>query len=223
MSITYIDILIFSIFIVLVFAIYKMLKTDKKVLSVTIVKNASILGTGKIQTLTEKKEENNNEDDLKSFINEIEKQANYNLIFNQLKRMDKSFSLLQFFNEIREFFKTIFSSFYNRDIKNITPQLSCEVLKKFQGEIDTLNKNKQSIIADLVRVKNINIKDIKMNKKKLTVMVEFITEQTAILKDKNDKIIKGDDNKIENIKDFWCITKDYSVKHPMWALEKTIG
>ena len=223
MNITSIDIAVLGIFLIIMFAIYKMLKTDKNILSVKVIKLNSVLPTNKINVLDDKKDENISGEDFKSFISEIEKQASYNLIFSQLKKYDKSFSPLQLLGEIREFFKTIFDSFYSRDIEKITMHLSNDVLQKFQTEIDDLNKKKQIIVADLVRVKNINVKDMKMIKKKLTIMVEFITEQTAILKDKNDKIIKGDDNKIESIKDFWCITKDFGIKNPVWQLEKTIG
>ena len=223
MTITSIDIVILGLFVAIVFAIYKMLKTDRNILSVKVIKLDNVLPTNKINVLDDKKNENITGEDLKSFVSEIEKQAGYNIIFKELKKYDKTFSPLQMFNDIREFFKTIFASFYARDIKKITPQLSNEVLQKFQTEIDELNKNKQTIVADLIRVKSINIKDIKMNKKKLIVMVEFITEQTACVKDENDKVIKGDDNKIESIKDFWCITKNYAIKNPTWELEKTIG
>ncbi len=223
MNITSVDIVILGVFVALIFAIYKMLKTDKNILSVKVIKLDSVLPSNKINILHDKKNENILGEDIKSFVTEIEKQANYNLIFTKLKSYDKTFSPSQLLIEIREFFKTIFNCFYNRDIQKLTPQLSNTVLQKFKTEIDELNKNKQIIVADLVRIKNINIKDIKLDKKKLIVMVEFITEQTAILKDENDKIIKGDDNKIENITDFWYITKDYSSKKPVWKLEKTIG
>ena len=223
MNITSVDIVILGIFITLMFAIYKMLKTNKNILSVKVIKLDSVLPANKINVLNDKKNENISKEDMKSFLSEIEKLENYNLIFKELKKYDKTFSSLQLFNEICDFFTVIFNSFYNRDIKKISSQLSDEVANKFKTEINELNKNKQVIVTDLIRIKHVDIKDIKMNKKKLTVMVEFITEQTAILKDENGKIIKGDDNKIENITDLWCITKNYSSKTPVWQLEKTIG
>ena len=66
------------------------------------------------------------------------------------------------------------------------------------------------------------IKDIKVAKNYANVIVEFITEQTGVIKDNSGKIIKGDDNKIDTIKDVWCFSKNLISKNSQWVLSATI-
>ena len=51
---------------------------------------------------------------------------------------------------------------------------------------------------------------------------EFVSEQTASLKNSEGKVLKGDDNQIETMTDVWCFSKDLTKKNPDWILEKTI-
>ena len=78
------------------------------------------------------------------------------------------------------------------------------------------------ITAEIVRFKTITIKDISLLKKKASVFVEFVSEQTASLKNSEGKVLKGDDNQIETMTDVWCFSKDLTKKNPDWILEKTI-
>ena len=205
------DIFMIVIFCIILFNIYRLLKSNKSAI-VTISNEKQLLPI--LNNTTNNELNKNDLPDNKDLIEGV----------LQIKKLDKNFLMLSFIDEVKKHFEIIFKSFYDRDINKIKQYLSKGLISKMQTEIDLLNKNKQMISAELIRIKTITVKNIYVSKKIVSIVVEFLSEQTAVIKNLSGKIIKGDDNKIETIKDSWCFTKDFSKKQNSdWILEKTIG
>lgn len=159
---------------------------------------------------------------LQSFVLETLKNESLDLKVQKLSKMDKSFEPQSFMAWAKDSFEYIFKSFYSNHDEKLKLKVSSDVLKEFDKYNKELSSNKQSITAEIIRFKSIMIKDINLSKKMANVIIEFVTEQTAAIKDENGKVVKGDDNQIETLRDIWCFTKDYSQKNPAWILSKTI-
>ena len=67
----------------------------------------------------------------------------------------------------------------------------------------------------------VEIKDHKQNKNMLEVTVEFVSEIISCIKDKEDKIISGDPEKVKKVHDVWKFSKDSRSKNPNWLLIDT--
>lgn len=85
-----------------------------------------------------------------------------------------------------------------------------------------LERKEQTLDTEIVRFKDIVIKDVNVENKFASIIIEFISEQTTVLKDSNGKIIKGDDNYLETINDVWVFARNYNVKNSKWLLYETV-
>ena len=214
-SLNYFDILIMVLFSVVSFSIYKMLKPENNSQNMAQFGGKTVKA-GKIVKIFKNKKA------LQSFVLETLKNESLDLKVQKLSKMDKSFEPQSFMAWAKDSFEYIFKSFYSNHDEKLKLKVSSDVLKEFDKYNKELSSNKQSITAEIIRFKSIMIKDINLSKKMANVIIEFVTEQTAAIKDENGKVVKGDDNQIETLKDIWCFTKDYSQKNPAWILSKTI-
>ena len=65
------------------------------------------------------------------------------------------------------------------------------------------------------------IREHNKNNNILEVTVDFVSEIISCVKDKNDKIIKGDPEKVKKVFDTWKFSKDATSKNPNWLLIET--
>ncbi len=214
-SLNYFDILIMILFSVVSFSIYKMLKPENNSQNVNPFGSKTVKA-GKIVKVFKNKKA------LQNFVLETLKNESLDLKVQKLSKMDKSFEPQSFMGWAKDSFEYIFKSFYSNHNEKLKLKVSEDVLKEFDKYNKQLSSNKQTITAEIIRFKSIMIKDVNLSKKLANIIIEFETEQTAVIKDETGKIVKGDDNQIETLKDVWCFTKDYSQKNPTWILSKTI-
>ncbi len=213
-TLNYFDILILILFSIVSFSIYKMLKPENNESVNTL--NPKNIKSGKIVKIFKNKKA------LQNFVLETLKNESLDLKVQKLAKMDKNFEPQNFMSWAKDSFEYIFKSFYSNHNEKIKLKVSDTVYKEFEKFNKELTSNKQSITAEIIRFKSIMIKDVNLSKKTADIVVQFETEQTAVIKDSAGKIIKGDDNQIETMKDIWCFTKDFSLKNPSWILSKTI-
>ncbi len=65
------------------------------------------------------------------------------------------------------------------------------------------------------------IKELIQNKNMLEVTVECVSEIISCIKDKDNKIISGDAQKVKKVLDTWKFTKDSTSKNPNWLIVDT--
>ena len=80
----------------------------------------------------------------------------------------------------------------------------------FESQIKAREKAGESLEITVISVKDPEIKNIKIEKKKNIAHIKlcFDSEQVQIMKDKNGKIIDGDNNQILAIKESWTFSKN---------------
>ena len=93
----------------------------------------------------------------------------------------------------------------------------------FNGKKKDIGKIVQVKIKDsnrntFIGVNSATIKEHKKIGKILNVTVNFIAEVITCIKDKDQKIISGDPEKIKKIYDTWVFSRDTSSSNPNWQL-----
>ena len=141
---------------------------------------------------------------------------------NRLYKIDKDFNLRSFAEDSKEIFKKILNFFEKKDRKNLKPLVSEKVYNVFNESIKELEKKEQTLDTEIVRFKDIIIKDINVENKLASIIIEFTSEQTTVLRDSNGNIIKGDDNYLETITDVWVFVRNYNIKNSKWLLYETV-
>ena len=72
-----------------------------------------------------------------------------------------------------------------------------------------------------IEINSAEIKHHQQNKNMLEVTVEFVSEIISCIKDKENKIISGDSEKIKKVQDVWKFSKDSRSTNPNWLLIDT--
>ena len=65
------------------------------------------------------------------------------------------------------------------------------------------------------------IKDVRMLKNSVKIIVEFVTQQINILRGADGKVIAGDENFIQKITDVWTFERTLNAKDNKWVLVST--
>ena len=95
------------------------------------------------------------------------------------------------------------------------------VYEQFNSALDERKSKNYSSETTFVGINSAEIKDHKQNKNMLEVTVEFVSEIISCIKDKEDKIISGDPEKVKKVHDVWKFPKDSRSNNPNWLLIDT--
>ena len=72
-----------------------------------------------------------------------------------------------------------------------------------------------------IGINSAEIKNHEQNKNMLEVTVEFVSEIISHIKDKENKTVSGDPEKIKKVHDIWKFSKDSRSVNPNWVLIDT--
>lgn len=118
-------------------------------------------------------------------------------------------------------FEMVLQSFSTGNIENIKGLVSKKIWDAFNKVLLFRKENNITSEVDFICFKKSEIKDIKLLKNSVKVIVEFESEQINILKDATGKIIEGDENFVQNITDVWTFERLFNAKNKNWTLVST--
>jgi len=118
-------------------------------------------------------------------------------------------------------YETIVTNFSKGKIKDIKSLLDINVYEQFNiALVERKSKNYLSETT-FIGINSTEIKNHQQNKNMLEVTVEFVSEIISCIKDKENKIISGDPEKVKKVTDVWKFSKDGSSTNPNWLLIDT--
>ena len=118
-------------------------------------------------------------------------------------------------------YETIVTNFSNGKLKNIKSLLDLKVYEQFNSALVERNSKNYLSETTFIGINSAEIKDHKQNKNMLEVTVEFVSEIISCIKDKENKIISGDPEKVKKVHDVWKFSKDTRTNNPNWLLIDT--
>jgi predicted lipid-binding transport protein (Tim44 family) len=206
LSLPFIDIIIFAI--IAIFLVYRL---------------KSILGQN-----SEGNDQNNKIDiEKKDFSNVVDLGSkkidvnSENINKDAISTIDPTFNEKEFLTGAQNFFRIVIECFVNGNLNNIVNYVDDKLVKSFQSVIDERLEEKEILKIDIVKINSIQIKNVKELNDFLKISVLFETEQIKVLKDKNGKIIDGDQDKTISVKDLWTFEKKIKAKDLNWKLIET--
>jgi len=118
-------------------------------------------------------------------------------------------------------YESIITNFSKGDLKSIKTLLDKNVYNQFDDAIK--DKKLKNLISEttFIGINSAEIKEHNQNKNMLEVTVEFVSEIISCIKDKDNKIISGDSEKIKKVHDIWKFSKDSRSQNPNWLLIDT--
>ena len=118
-------------------------------------------------------------------------------------------------------YETIVTSFSDGKLKEIKSLLTREVYDQFDQAVKDRNAKDLSSSTTFIGINSAEIKSHEQNKNMLEVTVEFVSEIISHIKDKENKTVSGDPEKIKKVHDIWKFSKDSRSANPNWVLIDT--
>ena len=118
-------------------------------------------------------------------------------------------------------YETVITNFANGKLKDIKSLLDKNVYQQFEEAIKDRDAKNLSSQTTFIGINSAEVKGHQQNKNMLEVTVEFVSEIISCVKDKNDKIVSGDPEKIKKVLDTWKFSKDSKSTNPNWLLIDT--
>ena len=118
-------------------------------------------------------------------------------------------------------YETIITNFAKGTLKDIKTLLDKSVYQQFEDAIKDRESKNFSSETTFIGINSAEIKQHEQNKNMLEVTVEFVSEIISCVKDKDNKIISGDPEKVKKVLDTWKFSKDSKSSNPNWLLIDT--
>ena len=153
----------------------------------------------------------------------------FNVPNNNIKSFKKNYEVLEG-QEKKEFLKgaeiayeTILTSFASGDNKKLKGLLTLDMATNFEQAIQARNKENIKSEFTFIGVKESSLEQYERIKNELFASVKFVSEVISVKKDKDDKIIEGNPDKIKQVTDYWKFTKNILKKGPNWYLSEIVS
>ena len=118
-------------------------------------------------------------------------------------------------------YETIITNFAKGKLKDIKSLLDKNVYQQFEEAIKDRDSKNYSSETTFIGINSAELKEHQQNKNMLEVTVEFVSEIISCVKDKDNKIVSGDPEKIKKVLDTWKFSKDSRSANPNWLLIDT--
>ena len=153
----------------------------------------------------------------------------FNVPNNNVKSFKENFEVLEG-QEKKEFLKgaeiayeTILTSFAKGDNKKLKSLLTSDMASNFEQAIEARNKENIKSEFTFIGVKESNVEKYERIKNELFASVKFVSEVISVKKDKDNKVIEGNPDKIKQVTDYWKFTKNIMKKGPNWYLSEIVS
>ena len=148
---------------------------------------------------------------------------------NDIKPIKQNLDILEG-NDKKEFlrgaeiaYESILTSFANGDLIKLKSLLSSSMFSNFSEAIKSRNKEGIKSEFTFIGIKESSVEKYERIKDNLFVKVKFIAEVISVKKDKENKIIEGNPDKIKFVTDSWKFTRNIKQKDLNWYLSEIIG
>ena len=118
-------------------------------------------------------------------------------------------------------YETIVTNFSKGKLKDIKSLLDITVYDQFNAALGERESKNYSSETTFIGINSAEIKHHQQNKNMLEVTVEFVSEIISCIRDKENKIVSGDPEKVKKVNDVWKFSKDSRSTNPNWLLIDT--
>ena len=118
-------------------------------------------------------------------------------------------------------YETIITNFAKGKLKDVKSLLDKNVYQQFEEAIKNRDAKNYSSETTFIGINSAEVKNHQQNKNMLEVTIEFVSEIISCVKDKDNKIVSGDPEKVKKVLDTWKFSKDSRSSNPNWLLIDT--
>ena len=115
-------------------------------------------------------------------------------------------------------YETIITSFAKGDQNKLDELLTRDMASNFKQAISERNKNGIKSELTFISMKESDLEKYEKIKTNLYATVKFVSEIISVKRDKDNKVIEGNPDRIKTVTDHWKFTKNILNKSPNWYL-----
>ena len=119
-------------------------------------------------------------------------------------------------------YETILTSFAKGDNEKLKSLLTPDMASNFKHAIDLRNRENIKSEFTFIGIKESSVEKYEKIKNELFASVKFVSEVISVKKDKENKIIEGNPDKIKQVVDYWKFTRNVLKKSPNWYLSEIV-
>ena len=120
-------------------------------------------------------------------------------------------------------YESILTAFASGDLIKLKALLTANMFSNFSEAIKVRNKENIKSEFTFIGVKESSVEKYEKIKDNLYATVKFVAEVISVKRDKDDKIIEGNPDKIKFVTDSWKFTKNINNNSPNWYLSEIIS
>ena len=118
-------------------------------------------------------------------------------------------------------YETVITNFASGNLKSIKYLLDKKVFDQFNESLRERENKGYMSETTFVGIDSASIKEHNKINSILEVTVDFVSEIISCVKDKDNKILSGDPEKVKKVFDTWKFSKDSRSNNPNWLLINT--
>ena len=153
----------------------------------------------------------------------------FNIPKNEIKPIKQNLEILEgkdkkeFLRGAEIAYESILTSFAIGDLIKLKSLLSSNMFSNFSDAIKSRNKEGIKSEFTFVGVKESSLEKYEKIKDNLFATVKFVAEVISVKKDKENKVIEGNPDKIKFVTDSWKFTRNIKQKDLNWYLSEIIS
>tara|TARA_B100001063_G_C16768266_1_gene559944 strand:- start:217 stop:819 length:603 start_codon:yes stop_codon:yes gene_type:complete len=150
----------------------------------------------------------------------------FNIPNNEIKSVKQNLEILEgkdkkeFLRGAEIAYESILTSFASGDLIKLKNLLSSNMFSNFSEAIKLRNKEGINSEFTFIGVKESSVEKYEKVKDNLFATVKFVAEVISVKRDKDNKIIEGNPDKIKFVTDIWKFTRNVKQKDPNWYLSE---
>jgi len=118
-------------------------------------------------------------------------------------------------------FEMVLKAFANGDSETLKMLLAEKIFQGFDKAIIQRNVDQQKLVTNLIAIENTQIISAMTLENNTSIVVKFISKQINYISDKDEKIVVGKKDEINEITDIWTFKKDLTILNPNWTIHST--
>ena len=139
----------------------------------------------------------------------------------QIAMADKAFNLDDFIEKAQDAFVIIINAYSEGNREILNEMLAQQVYEPFIEAIGDREKRGEVLEMDVHAVKKAEIRKAWMDGKMAYIAIRFQALETAVLKNKEGKILSGNPEVVSEKIDVWTFGKNTKTNDPRWFLYET--
>lgn len=138
-----------------------------------------------------------------------------------IAKADKSFDVSEFVRGAQDAFVIIVEAFADKDKETLENLLTPPLYKAFAAVIDDREENGETASVEIHAVRKVDVLEAGVDKRQAFVTLRFVADETSLLRDKDDKLLFGNPERVTETRDIWTFVRDIRSRDPRWLLTAT--